>query len=242
MAAHDGHARSTWLRTRSWRRCRSTPRGRGRRGRTGRGGDARRTCLGLTRSDVGDPRPTCVTRATPVWSSGPPTPPVADAVVLTLESVDVHNPKTIWATAGSLFHLPVVNGVARGHRPRRSAALVAVLAGRRGRRRMTCDDLLDLVGRRGAYPAVGAPDLARADRVGVRQRGVGTRQRALTWRTPPVRAPSGAQAGVAQPRHGCRGKVPVLPRRAPSAERQDGREGGPDEAVCRRGPAASAGP
>ncbi len=35
----------------------------------------------------------------------------ADAVVLTDESVDVHNPKCVRATAGSLFHLPVVHGV-----------------------------------------------------------------------------------------------------------------------------------
>jgi TrmH family RNA methyltransferase len=35
----------------------------------------------------------------------------ADAVVLTDASVDVHNSKTVRATAGSLFHLPVVTGV-----------------------------------------------------------------------------------------------------------------------------------
>jgi TrmH family RNA methyltransferase len=36
----------------------------------------------------------------------------ADAVILTDESVDVHNPKCVRASAGSLFHLPVVTGVA----------------------------------------------------------------------------------------------------------------------------------
>jgi TrmH family RNA methyltransferase len=36
----------------------------------------------------------------------------ADAVVLTDASVDVHNPKSVRATAGSLFHLPVVTGLA----------------------------------------------------------------------------------------------------------------------------------
>ncbi|WP_090030550.1 TrmH family RNA methyltransferase [Cellulomonas marina] len=36
----------------------------------------------------------------------------ADAVVLTSASVDVHNPKVVRSTAGSLFHLPVVTGVA----------------------------------------------------------------------------------------------------------------------------------
>lgn len=35
----------------------------------------------------------------------------ADVVVLAGESVDVHNPKTVRSTAGSLFHLPVVTGV-----------------------------------------------------------------------------------------------------------------------------------
>ncbi len=35
----------------------------------------------------------------------------ADAVILTDASVDVHNPKTVRSTAGSLFHLPVVTGV-----------------------------------------------------------------------------------------------------------------------------------
>ena len=34
----------------------------------------------------------------------------ADAVVLTDAGVDVHNPKCVRATAGSLFHLPVVIG------------------------------------------------------------------------------------------------------------------------------------
>jgi len=34
----------------------------------------------------------------------------ADAVVLTESSVDVHNPKCVRSTAGSLFHLPVVSG------------------------------------------------------------------------------------------------------------------------------------
>lgn len=34
----------------------------------------------------------------------------AEAVVLTRASVDVHNPKCVRSTAGSLFHLPVVTG------------------------------------------------------------------------------------------------------------------------------------
>jgi TrmH family RNA methyltransferase len=35
----------------------------------------------------------------------------ADAVVLTDESVDIHNPKTVRASAGSIFHLPISVGV-----------------------------------------------------------------------------------------------------------------------------------
>ncbi|MBF4992789.1 RNA methyltransferase [Arthrobacter gandavensis] len=35
----------------------------------------------------------------------------ADAVVLTASSVDIHNPKAVRSTVGSLFHLPVVSGV-----------------------------------------------------------------------------------------------------------------------------------
>lgn len=36
----------------------------------------------------------------------------ADAVVLTAGSVDLHNPKVVRSTAGSLFHLPVLTGLA----------------------------------------------------------------------------------------------------------------------------------
>jgi TrmH family RNA methyltransferase len=36
----------------------------------------------------------------------------ADAVLVSSGSVDVHNPKTVRSTAGSLFHLPVVTAVA----------------------------------------------------------------------------------------------------------------------------------
>lgn len=35
----------------------------------------------------------------------------ADAVLLSSDSVDVHNPKCVRSTAGSIFHLPVVQGV-----------------------------------------------------------------------------------------------------------------------------------
>ncbi|MBT0771117.1 RNA methyltransferase [Kineosporia sp. J2-2] len=53
----------------------------------------------------------------------------ADAVVLTDASVDVHNPKCVRSTAGSLFHLPVVAGVPLADAVRRlKQAGLAVLA------------------------------------------------------------------------------------------------------------------
>jgi RNA methyltransferase, TrmH family len=71
----------------------------------------------------------------------------ADAVVLTDASVDVHNPKCVRATAGSLFHLPVVTGEPL---PRVAAALRG--AGLRvfaadGAGDLDLDDLLDDAGR-----------------------------------------------------------------------------------------------
>lgn len=35
----------------------------------------------------------------------------ADAVILTTGSVEVHNPKTVRSTVGSLFHLPIITGL-----------------------------------------------------------------------------------------------------------------------------------
>ncbi len=47
----------------------------------------------------------------------------ADAVLVSEASVDVHSPKVVRSTAGSLFHLPVVTGLeVAGARSRRSAA------------------------------------------------------------------------------------------------------------------------
>ena len=36
----------------------------------------------------------------------------ADAVIVTASSVDIHAPKVVRATAGSIFHVPVVTGMA----------------------------------------------------------------------------------------------------------------------------------
>ena len=67
----------------------------------------------------------------------------ADAVVLTSGSVDLHNPKVVRSTAGSLFHLPVVTGpdLAEAVEGMRSAGLTVLAADGRGTHDL--DDLLD---------------------------------------------------------------------------------------------------
>ena len=49
---------------------------------------------------------TSATPATPAPCCGPPTPPASSAVIFSGESVDPYNPKTVRASAGSLFHVP----------------------------------------------------------------------------------------------------------------------------------------
>ncbi|QJW38470.1 TrmH family RNA methyltransferase [Cellulosimicrobium protaetiae] len=74
----------------------------------------------------------------------------ADAVVLAGESVDVHNPKVVRSTAGSLFHLPVVTGVslADAVAALRDAGLLVLAADGAGD--LDLDDLLDVAGAAGA--------------------------------------------------------------------------------------------
>ncbi|QTE31380.1 RNA methyltransferase [Pengzhenrongella sicca] len=95
----------------------------------------------------------------------------ADAVVLTAESVDIFNPKTVRATAGSLFHLPVVTGeqLADAVAALRAAGLAVLAADGAGEHDL--DDLLDVAGRAAVAaddPAAvtdaadAVPDLARA--------------------------------------------------------------------------------
>ncbi|WP_249667510.1 TrmH family RNA methyltransferase [Cellulomonas fengjieae] len=81
----------------------------------------------------------------------------ADAAVLTAQSVDVHNPKVVRSTAGSLFHLPVVTGVdlAPAIAALRAGGLTVLAADGSGAHDL--DDLLDVSG---AAPD-GVPDLAR---------------------------------------------------------------------------------
>ncbi|MBT0995867.1 RNA methyltransferase [Cellulomonas sp. DKR-3] len=80
----------------------------------------------------------------------------AGGVVLTTASVDVHNPKAVRSTAGSLFHVPVAYDVEpRAAVERLRAAGLTVLAAD-GTGEHDIDDLLDVAGR---APA-GVPDLA----------------------------------------------------------------------------------
>lgn len=80
----------------------------------------------------------------------------ADVVVLAGESVDVHNPKVVRSTAGSLFHLPVVTGLSL------EAALAELRAARchvlaaDGSGPLDLDDLLDDAGS-GATPDLAGP-------------------------------------------------------------------------------------
>lgn len=89
----------------------------------------------------------------------------ADVVVLAGDSVDVHNPKVVRSTAGSLFHLPVVSGVALDETvdALRTAGLLVLAADGAGDHDL--DDLLDVAGREGAVGpdsrAQELPDLAR---------------------------------------------------------------------------------
>ncbi|MEV7961272.1 TrmH family RNA methyltransferase [Oerskovia paurometabola] len=81
----------------------------------------------------------------------------ADLVVLAGESVDVHNPKVVRSTAGSLFHVPVVTGVSLAETvdALRSAGLVVLAADGAGDHDL--DDLLDVAG---SAPGE-TPDLSR---------------------------------------------------------------------------------
>ncbi|WP_245993399.1 TrmH family RNA methyltransferase [Xylanimonas allomyrinae] len=85
----------------------------------------------------------------------------ADLVVLAGDSVDLHNPKVVRATAGSLFHVPVVAGVPLPDVvDTLHAAGLAVLAAD-GAGDHDLDDLLDVAGPAGrGARAAGTPDLA----------------------------------------------------------------------------------
>ena len=75
----------------------------------------------------------------------------ADGVVLAGSSVDAYNPKTVRASVGSLFHLPVVvePDVAAAVAAARAAGLTVLAADGDGE--TSLDDAGDLLGRRTAW-------------------------------------------------------------------------------------------
>ncbi len=91
----------------------------------------------------------------------------ADAVVLTQGSVDVHNPKTVRASVGSIFHLPVVEDVslAEAADALRGAGLTVVAADGSGSQTLLDLDLSVPVAWVFGNEAWGLPpaDLATAD-------------------------------------------------------------------------------
>lgn len=84
----------------------------------------------------------------------------ADAVILTARSVDIHNPKTVRSTAGSLFHLPVVTNVDLGEVivALQGAGLMVLAADGSGAHDL--DELLDAAGSRSIPAPSKVPNLA----------------------------------------------------------------------------------
>jgi RNA methyltransferase, TrmH family len=83
----------------------------------------------------------------------------ADLVVLAGDSVDVHNPKVVRSTAGSLFHLPVVSGVPLAEVVDAVRAAGCTVLAADGTGDHDLDDLLDVAGPTADRPAT-VPDLA----------------------------------------------------------------------------------
>ncbi|MGI5190790.1 TrmH family RNA methyltransferase [Promicromonospora sp. CA-289599] len=80
----------------------------------------------------------------------------ADFVVLAGESVDVHNPKVVRSTAGSLFHLPVVTGTSLAAAVAQLRAAGCHVLAADGTGPLDLDDLLDDAGS-GAAPDLAGP-------------------------------------------------------------------------------------
>jgi TrmH family RNA methyltransferase len=80
----------------------------------------------------------------------------ADLVVLAGESVDVHNPKVVRSTAGSLFHLPVVTGLTLEAAVAELRAAGCHVLAADGTGPLDLDDLLDDAGS-GASPDLAGP-------------------------------------------------------------------------------------
>jgi TrmH family RNA methyltransferase len=82
----------------------------------------------------------------------------ADLVVLAGESVDLHNPKAVRSSAGSIFHLPVATGVGLDEAAGVLRSVGCAVLAADGAGDHDLDDLLDVAGR---APS-GTPDLAES--------------------------------------------------------------------------------
>jgi TrmH family RNA methyltransferase len=80
----------------------------------------------------------------------------ADLVVLAGESVDVHNPKVVRSTAGSLFHLPVVTGLPLDTALAELRGIGCQVLAADGTGPLDLDDLLDDAGK-GTAPDLAGP-------------------------------------------------------------------------------------
>jgi TrmH family RNA methyltransferase len=65
----------------------------------------------------------------------------ADAVLITADSVDLYNPKTVRASTGSVFHLPISTGVDLGAAVARARSVGLAVLGADGAAVRTVDDL-----------------------------------------------------------------------------------------------------
>lgn len=81
----------------------------------------------------------------------------ADAVVLTSSSVDIYNPKAVRATAGSIFHLPIVLGQDYGQLTEQLARQRLTLLAADGQGDQDLDVLQDRSARRRLFPDVAGP-------------------------------------------------------------------------------------
>ncbi|MFD2841240.1 TrmH family RNA methyltransferase [Populibacterium corticicola] len=86
----------------------------------------------------------------------------ADLVILSDESVDIFNPKVVRSTAGSMFHLPVISGVAVEEIAAGLRTVGIQIFAATGSGAYDLDDLLDSVGptRNGAVADKSTPDAA----------------------------------------------------------------------------------
>lgn len=80
----------------------------------------------------------------------------AAGVVLAGESVDVHNPKVVRSTAGSMFHLPVTHGISVEDSLAELRSQGCLILAADGNGKHDLDDLLDVAG----SAPTGTPDLS----------------------------------------------------------------------------------